>query len=215
MTEDDLSLDILDDLYNPNNDLIAEQAFCGVPECRALETLPGYRPMPYFLAILGSILGIFSTATVNLFKKLVLIPLKIKFCGFVDPIRMLSKEARSLAFRFFVFGSTDSYWYMLLYLMTMGNLGIKIWQVFFDNVRYKDKSFFEKYEAVNLLWLNSGTVQILCIFYIQILNGISASSFITQAKCPKAERSFLGDGERSLLAKMMIPLASLFGEKKY
>lgn len=204
----------VDVIYN-QWDIISDKAFCGVPECRALETLPLFRPLPYWVSLLGTFAGILSCATVNLFKKIVLIPLKVKLCGHVDVVRMMSKEARSLAFRFFIFGSTDAYWYAFLWLLTITNLALKIYVVCFQSERYANASVFQKYEAVYLLWLNSGTIQVLCLFYVQILNGTVGATFITNAKCPKSERSFLGDGERSILAKMVIPLGSLnlFGER--
>ena len=47
-----------------------------------------------------------------------------------------------------------------------------------------------------------------------VMTGMLGSHLITNCECPKKERARLGDGEQSVLAKIVIPLAGMVGERR-
>lgn len=140
---------------------VTDTAFCGAPECAKLQIVPGVRPTPYWVMVGSSALSIVLSVAVNAVKLYIWLPLK----------RCCAEEKLDYKDRFVVvlkiFGAMDPMWYSMLVTATVVHFGYLAYEVTVSPL-YAQSSHWQRYEALYLLWFNSGTLLTLLPFFSQL-----------------------------------------------
>jgi hypothetical protein len=161
--------------------IVYSSEFCGAPECQSQVLLPGIRLVPYWVMFASSVSAIVLSILVNLLKDYVLSPLKKRCCGSCgDGNNDDQKENIDEVEAFFVkhddlyevyttarsFGMTDPVYYTILYISAIAHFVYIVVTVCTSSL-YQDFSGWRKYETIYALWLNSGTIEVMCFIYGQ------------------------------------------------
>ena len=149
---------------------VASTEFCGAAECQYTESLPGLRSTPYWAMLVSAVFGVALSAAVNMVKMVVWTSLKSYACGgFVDEeLQSLAgdKELRFIYLVANIVGAMDAYWFMLLYSLSIAHFIFIAVGVCNSPLH---RTGWQQYEAIYLMWLNSGTVHVMAIGLAQFL----------------------------------------------
>jgi len=186
---------------------LSNAEFCGAPECEAMQPIKGLSPSPYWLLAASSGLATAFSAVVNVFKRRVWLPLKLKCYEFDDPEAELSPDEKSSAMLLSVFGAMDGYYYLVLWVLSIAHFVFLITEVTRNPSQYTSTAW-GRYQTVYSLWVNSGTAPLLLIFVAQFPAFLCAKlHFDDDLMSDKSEFSkYLKD----LCDRIAFPLASIW-----
>lgn len=144
------------------NRYVVDADYCGAPECAKLEIMRGVRPVPYWVMVASSLIGIFTSAMVNLFKMFIVVPLRRRYSKSYteDPLSAITDDVvRRFLLTTRILGAMDWYYYLGLYMIAHVHFFIIIHEV--HSSAGPDMSTWDMYTKEYLLWVNSGTIQVL------------------------------------------------------
>lgn len=146
---------------------VDDPQFCGAAECKYKQSFPGVRPTPYWMMFVSTLCGLLLSAAINALKMFVWVPIKKSCCGFIDEEWESlgdNDDYRGIYVVANVLGATDPYWFLLLYATSIAHF-VYIAQHVTTSPLYA--TGWQRYEAVYMTWLNSGTIEVVGIYLTQ------------------------------------------------
>lgn len=167
-----------------------EISFCGASECLRKQTLPGVRPIPFWMQLCSAIYSIIISIGISMLKEFLWHPLFRKCQAKVAPetqqqqhtdfinsptTTVLDNATKMKLFILEAVGASNRFMFAILFLFAIFNF-ISINVDAFTSMVFT--SNWQRYQAVYALWLNSSTVQLLLIYFCNVFVHVSFKQFI-------------------------------------
>lgn len=215
------------------DEIVVSSLFCGAPQCQAKQLLHGVRPTPYIIMFLSTLFGIFVAILVNFCKNTIWMPLKKRMyqsCGWhLDAkqfelkikIEVKGDEATDfdvsqdeLAIEVFetfeLIGMTDPSFFLFLFIAVHAHFIFLVYEVVAGET-FPNMSGWKRYETIYALWLQSGTIEVLCFLYMQFPVAVFLIEMAIQDFWE--HREVARDLSRFLLERMLFPLSFVANER--
>lgn len=130
----------------------------------------GVRPTPYWVVVSSIAFATAISSIINICKRFLVKPLQTRIMrasihNTEDALTPLQQE---YALILSMFGAMDPYWWFVLYVVAVVHLVYLCYQVNIAVQFIGNEDLWQRYEAVNLMWIYSGTVPVLTIWFAQL-----------------------------------------------